>query len=109
MTATNVIRGHFANKPRTLIRIGAAHFDCRMAIGGRQHHIDLAEEVRGIGLAAWHQRMTLAAAVVCEFHGIEKAQPAEKPPREPRRAKPKRAGGWGWDPDSRRIAADATL
>lgn len=80
-------------KPRTVIRIGAAHYDMTNVspIGGPTIHYDLAEMLRG---QSYPQRQTLlgqAAAALCATHGIkhrplvEAAPAASAGPAKPKR------------------------
>lgn len=84
--------------PRTIIRIGAAHYDIRMSLGEVRTHVDLAEKLYGLPLSERLSILSGVGNIVCKVHDIEpkvverpkKAKPFVNTDPRPRKASPRK-------------------
>jgi hypothetical protein len=58
------------NKPSTIIRIGAAHYDARTTYDGQTAVVDIAELVKGHPPRERSHKLAALAEMLCDIHGI---------------------------------------
>lgn len=71
-----------SNTPRTIIRIGAAHYDVQMSVGETKAHVDLAKELWGLSPRDRMSRLSGVGDIICKVHGIKQKAYEVKAPRK---------------------------